>query len=57
MGLTGAQVTKPRKTRWLTRAMDSGVHGIELDVYGIDGERFVFHDRATSSALPQRPAA
>ncbi|MCH2454861.1 MAG: glycerophosphodiester phosphodiesterase [Idiomarina sp.] len=42
----GASYEAPENTlAAFTRAMDSGVYGIELDVYGIDGERFVFHDR------------
>ncbi|MCA1767885.1 MAG: glycerophosphodiester phosphodiesterase [Idiomarina sp.] len=42
----GASYEAPENTlAAFSRAMDSGVHGIELDVYAIDGERFVFHDR------------
>ena len=42
----GASAEAPENTlAAFSRAMDAQVHGIELDVYAIDGERFVFHDR------------
>ena len=42
----GASAEAPENTlAAFSRAMDASVHGIELDVYAIDGERFVFHDR------------
>lgn len=42
----GASAEAPENTlAAFSRAMDANVHGIELDVYAIDGERFVFHDR------------
>ncbi|TDP37545.1 glycerophosphoryl diester phosphodiesterase [Idiomarina aquatica] len=42
----GASAEAPENTlAAFSRAMDAKVHGIELDVYAIDGERFVFHDR------------
>lgn len=42
----GASFEAPENTlAAFSRALDNGVHGIELDVHAIDGERFVFHDR------------
>lgn len=42
----GASAEAPENTfAAFSRAMDAGVHGIEIDVYAVDGERFVFHDR------------
>ena len=42
----GASFEAPENTlAAFSRAIDSHAFGIELDVYAVDGERFVFHDR------------
>lgn len=42
----GASAEAPENTlAAFGKALDAQVYGIELDVYAIDGERFVFHDR------------
>ncbi|RUO76596.1 glycerophosphodiester phosphodiesterase [Idiomarina tyrosinivorans] len=42
----GASFEAPENTlAAFSRALDAGADGIELDVFAVDGERFVFHDR------------